>query len=320
MIYPWQNAQWTAFKQQYRAGRLPHACMLVGLPGLGKWHFATEMAAAILCINRQQGEACGQCHSCRLFKAGHHPDHSVIQPEDEKQQIKIDQIRELKDKQALTPAVSRWKTVILSPAEQMNRNSSNSLLKLLEEPQNNTLFILVASRSGGLPVTILSRCQKMIFTPPEPDLAMTWLRQHYPDMDNASLEKVHALAGGAPLRTLALLDSEILAQLQQIDTDFEQLLRGEHNPVQLAQLWKNWDLEQVLHYLQILVQNWILAQLKSKSQQKIRMLWQVQDCIQQTIKLHSSSNNINKILLLEQFMVSVMRIYTEQTVLNGIDT
>jgi len=132
MIYPWQTIQWQLFSQQKQQQRLPHAIVMTGVNGLGKRSLADQMVAALLCENDNTSEPCGQCHSCQLFMAGSHPDHTIIEPEESGKQIKIEQIRRLKDKQQLTPTVAKWKTVIVCPADNMNINANNSLFKLLE--------------------------------------------------------------------------------------------------------------------------------------------------------------------------------------------
>ena len=105
MLYPWQAQSWQHFVQQYRQQRMPHAVLLTGVEGLGQLAFAEQMAMLVLCEQHELSEPCGQCHSCQLFSAGNHPDHTVIRPEETGKQIKIEQIRGLKQKQTLTTNV-----------------------------------------------------------------------------------------------------------------------------------------------------------------------------------------------------------------------
>lgn len=304
MIYPWQQQQWHNFSQQIQQQRLPHALLLTGVKGLGKLSLANYMVATILCNNNDQ-EPCNHCHSCQLFIVGSHPDHTLIEPEEEGKQIKIEQIRQLKDKQELTPTVAKWKTVIISPAEAMNVNANNSLLKLLEEPQPNTLLILVSAKPERLPITILSRCQKIVLSAPSQDLAINWLQQQS-SIDNQSINQLIDLAKGAPLTVLEMVESDLINKLKQLSEDFESLLAGQANPVKLAKEWLQYDLVMVFNHLQNIVKERMINVQQQSNTRVAKRYWAIYDCIIAAIKLTSASNNINKTLLIEQFMVSVI--------------
>jgi len=307
MLYLWQNQVWQRFRQQYEQQCIPHAIILTGPSGLGQAALAEQMAMHVLCEKQNAELPCGQCHSCELSIAGNHPDHTVIEPEETGKAIKIEQIRDLKQKQTLTTNVSEWKTAIVMPAEAMNVNASNSLLKLLEEPQPNTLLILISAEPAMLPITILSRCQKVPIDTPNKEEVIAWIRSQG-DFDEANIEKALTLADSAPLSALSLLTDDSLTILEQVSMDFTKLLQHKANPVQLAQQWQQYDLALVLRYLQLRLKDRIVKQnVRSNSQN-----WQIYDCIIKAIKLLSSSNNINKILLIEQFMVSVMDVPTSQ--------
>ncbi|MDC9725114.1 MAG: DNA polymerase III subunit delta' [Gammaproteobacteria bacterium] len=308
MLYPWQESQWQNIRQQMKQQRLPHALILTGASGLGKLSLANHIAATVLCESNQNQEICGRCHSCQLFIAGSHPDHNLIQPEEAGKQIKIEQIRQLKDKQELTPTVAKWKTVIISPAENMNINANNSLLKLLEEPQKNTVLILISAKPEQLPITILSRCQKVSLSPPPKENAIHWLQQQSAVAKQADdILPLLKLAKGAPLAVLNMLETDLINKLQQLDDDFESLLQGQANPVLLAKDWLHYDLLMVFNYLQHNIKTRILKIQEQDSNCDSAQYWTIYDCIIATIKLISSSNNINKTLLIEQFMVSVIK-------------
>jgi DNA polymerase-3 subunit delta' len=300
MIYPWQIEHWHQFRQQLAQQRLPHAIIVSGVAGLGQLALAEHMVAAILCENLTE-QHCGQCHSCQLLAAGSHSEHTVIRPEEIGKQIKIEQIRELKQKQTLTSTLSVWKTVIIEPADAMNINAYNSLLKLLEEPSDNTLLILVSSQVDKLPITILSRCQKYILRAPSQQQAIEWLNGQG-QYENSHLVQLLALSSQAPLSVLNMLETDTLGYLKQIDHDFSAMVKGNINPVISAKEWQKYDLVLVFNYLQILVKNSVIKHSESDDNR----MWYIYDCIINTIKLLSSSHNLNKVLLIEQFMVSVI--------------
>jgi len=305
MLYPWQTQQWQSFSQQYQQQRLPHAIMLAGIEGLGQLALANEMVAVILCEKEPTASPCGICHSCQLFAAGNHPDHSFVAPEEVGKQIKIEQIRDLKQKQTLTANVAKWKTAIIAPADNMNISASNSLLKLLEEPQDNTLLILISAKAQQLPITIMSRCQKIALSRPTDQQAIAWVLEQA-SFEQQDVEHAVLLANGAPLASLELLASKSLDYLEQAAKDFSALLRGTANPVVLAQQWQQYDLKLVLHYLQIRIKQRLITSLEKTETMSHDNNWRLHDCIVNTLKLLSSSYNLNKVLLIEQFMVSAM--------------
>jgi len=306
MIYPWQQIQWQIVSQQIHTGRLAHAMLLTGVAGMGKLHFANQLAATVLCSNNSDQGACGQCHSCKLFAGESHPDHTLIAPEEAGKQIKIEQVRSLKDKQELTPTVSKWKTVIVNPADSMNISSNNSLLKLLEEPQDNTLIILISAYPEKLPITIISRCQQLVFSLTDNNTALQYIQNLGLSADQDNIERLLKLAKSAPLKVIELLESDVIQQVQAIEADFEMVLKGQGNPVQMAQNWQKYDLQLCFNHLQTLIQQRLVNLKDTLHSQQAEHYWYIYDCIVKSIKLTSLSNNINKILLIEQFIVSVM--------------
>ena len=313
-LYPWQAESWQRFCQQKKQQRLPHAILLTGVTGLAKNILSDNMVASVLCLTATaDNAACGDCHSCQLFTAGNHPDHIKIAPEEQGKQIKIDQIRQLKEKQNLTATVSSWKTVIISPADSMNISSSNSLLKLLEEPPTNTLLILVTAKPEKMPITIRSRCQIIHLTSPDSTQSIQWLKDNGDISDNAEIDKILQLAKGAPLLAQEMLKDGILQQYQQIEQDFNTLMNDGVNPVALATSWLQYDLINILNQLHYLLKQRLISQLENRQGASLstdksnRLYWQISDCIINTMKLTSSQNNINKTLLIEDFIVSVMK-------------
>ncbi|PHS69018.1 MAG: DNA polymerase III subunit delta' [Methylophaga sp.] len=307
-MYIWQRPLWQQFIEQKQQQRLPHAILLSGVKGLGKAEFVEYLVASVLCQStKDNGDACGTCHSCQLLSAGSHPDHIDITPEQAGKQIKIEQIRALKDKQQLTANVSAWKTVTISPADSMTTSASNSLLKLLEEPQQNTVLILITAKPESLPITIKSRCQSFHMATPDNEQAKQWIKANTQNIADKDLDKLLQLAKGAPLAAATLLNEQGSEQYQQIEQDFQQLLLGDVNPVTLAASWQQYDLTEVMNQLQLLVKNMIVSQLSNKGDVDSKY-WAISDCIIGTLKLISSQHNINKILLIEDFMVSVMQL------------
>jgi len=246
-LYPWQLAAWQALTGDI--GKLAHALLLTGQAGIGKDRFAAHLTHSLLCMNPQAGaEPCGHCQSCRLNAAGTHPDIHRIHPSEPGKAIVVDQVRALGEFLYLRPHIAARKVVLLSPAQTMNINAANSLLKLLEEPPADSHLILVSSQPTRLPVTIRSRCVHVALHVPRRDQALAWLRER-PDAP-AQAELLLELAGGAPLAALALAQDDFLARRAEWLDDIEALLGQGADPVGCAARWKSAGTARGLAWLQ----------------------------------------------------------------------
>jgi DNA polymerase-3 subunit delta' len=246
-IYPWNRPQW--FRLASRLDKLPHALLFSGPAGLGKNAFAMELARTLLCAQPgPTGEACGACKNCYLFAAGTHPDLFVIAPLEQGKAIVIDQIRSLGEFSALRPHTAGRKVVVLAPAEAMNPHAANGLLKLLEEPPLGSHFILVCKQAARLAPTILSRCVRVEFCPPAREEGLAWLKSQALDADQPDL--LLDLADRAPLRALALVQSDFLTLRRQLIGDIEALGTDKADPVACAERWKKIGAAGCLAWLQ----------------------------------------------------------------------
>lgn len=221
MIYPWQGSTWSRLEMQ--GERLHHALLIHGPAGTGKLAFAERFVQFLLCESAGSApKPCGACDGCRWFTAGSHPDFRRLEPEalarraaaeDEaespappaskgakpSQEIKVDQVRGLDGFLSLRSHRGRRRIVLVHPAEAMNANAANALLKALEEPQPGAHFILVSDRPARLLATMRSRCLAVPMPLPELELASAWLKeQGVPEAEGWL-----AFAGGAPLQALA---------------------------------------------------------------------------------------------------------------------
>lgn len=185
----------------------PHAVIFAGTEGVGKRPAAEICAAAILCENPVDGEACGVCENCKLFAAGTHPDFYVVEPEATKttRNIKIGQIREMQTEAALKPINSERRVVIIDGAEFMNKAAANCLLKTIEEPPSQTIFILVTANRSSLPITIRSRCQTVNFDKLTAAQIQTALVER--GVEQSEAERLSIIADGSFGRALKLQNS-----------------------------------------------------------------------------------------------------------------
>ncbi len=311
-IYPWQIPLWQQFVNLKQCQRLPQAMLLTGVHGLGKNIFAHRIVSSILCLAPKGGEEpCGQCHSCQIFIAGNHPDHLEVMPKKPDKQIKIEQIRQIINKQQLTPAVSPHKTIIISMDYCINVNANNSILKLLEEPHKNTLIILVTSTLDRIPITIKSRCQNMHMATPSSNHAIDWITKYSNHKRDVITERILQLSQGAPLIAIDMLKHQGAEYYQQIEKDFSDILSGRVNPIAMAASWQKFDIMCIINQLQYNLQDRIVSiqvEAEDSLDLSITTYWKVMDCIIDVAKLISSSNNINRVILIESFIVTVMQL------------
>ncbi len=259
MRLPWLDDARRQFNQQLLAGRQSHAVLISGPVGLGKLQLAKEMAAALLCLKpltegaEGVGLACGKCRSCSLFTGGAHPDFRLLsfiakdKSEELRTVIVIDQVRELISSMQLTNGLSPRKVALIHPAEAMNRNAANAILKTLEEPAGEVVLLLVSNDASRLPATIRSRCQSLNLRPPASNESIEWLQRHASvDRDMAVLAL--QAAAGSPLQAALLLQQgrvdefrQLVGSLQQISHDVEAIAPAYEQLFKLepGELW-NW--------------------------------------------------------------------------------
>ena len=185
--------------------KIPHAIIFSGVAGIGKRKIAEIFAASLLCENLTDGEPCGVCPNCKLMKGKSHPDFYVVEPEATKttRNIKIEQIRSMQRQVALKPVQAERRVVIIDGAEFMKTAAANCLLKTLEEPPGETIFILITANRAGLLMTIRSRCMTVNFERlTEEQIKNELLRR---EIDNA--EKISIISGGSLGRALNLAES-----------------------------------------------------------------------------------------------------------------
>jgi len=252
MNLPWHDDLWKQVLRSWQQNRLPHALLLSGAQGMGKQLFCENLAHILLCERFQpsehdSGQACGHCKSCHLFQSKNHPDLHWVQPMDVGKPIQVDQVRHLIDFSALTPHYNRYRIVIIQPAESMNRNAANSLLKLLEEPPPNTLIILVSHQPMRLLATIRSRCQRLNFSHSDKTIAESWLNVHISDKTDVKL--LLNLSAQAPLAAQALSETGDMAKRQQLFESLKEFMTSRVEPVSTAAQWDKLGAVQVLSWM-----------------------------------------------------------------------
>jgi DNA polymerase-3 subunit delta' len=211
-LLPWQlDVAGAAFADR---AHWPHALLIAGRRGIGKRILALNFAQALLCEQPcTDGSACGRCPSCGYVAAGTHPDLQMLEPfeiDDDGNPVAVDaivvdRIRDLIAFAQLSTHRQRAKVALIYPAEAMNAQAANALLKTLEEPPGTMALLLVSHQAARLPPTIVSRCRRLAAPEPDAATAAAWLAAQGIDRP----ELVLAQAGGAPLFALALSDASV---------------------------------------------------------------------------------------------------------------
>lgn len=278
-IFAWQQATWNSITA--RGADFHHANLLAGPSGIGKREFAVALAAYYLCGSdekEQHAAACGECRNCRLVAAGSHPDLHVITHEHEaahgrintisaysdrylrrqewqkktklSQVIGVDAVRTLIDNFSSHTHLAKIRVALLLPAETLNINAANALLKILEEPPAATLFILLAATPERLLPTICSRCILHHLPAPDRTTAVKWLQQNMADASAADCAMAWTLANGGLLEARTLWQSGTVATQQNYVADLIAVLTKKVMPLAAAERFMPINIELLLVWLQ----------------------------------------------------------------------
>ena len=274
--YEWLRPLWRRLTDDVDS--LHHSLLICGAAGLAKREFAIAFSQWLLCERaRVDAPACGECRNCVLFAAATHPDFHVLTTERESSGgrieliarysdryqdaakrekranpssvIPIDEVRLLIDRFATHPHIAARKVAVLVPAERMNVNSANALLKLLEEPPSNAVLMLVTHAPQALPATILSRCMRIEAVAPSASDARDWLAKRAPKASDEDLQAALKLSGGAPLGALAAHHAELPPLYRAFLRETAALAAGNRGALDWSGEFAKHDLAQLLIWL-----------------------------------------------------------------------
>ena len=248
MLLPWHTRQHAQVLKMLRANRVPHALLLRGTGGVGKRHFASFIAQVLLCSDAAlEQRPCRKCRGCQLFEAHTHPDLHLLEIPEGKQSIGVDSVRALIDSLGLTSQFHGFKVVLAEPADAMTPAAANSLLKTLEEPPGDTVFLLISRHSALLPATIRSRCQSLQFASPPAAIGRAWLAQ---ELDSgADVDGMLRIARGAPLLARTMAGEGRDVNRTQVVAELQSLLTADANTLQVASRWTSLGLDETVYWL-----------------------------------------------------------------------
>ena len=325
VVYPWQVEQWQHLQSLSKNGRLPHALLLTGPVGIGLRHFARCVSASLLCeSNNKEEYPCESCKGCHLRQAGNHPDLFPMEPEGKGKQIKVDQVRGLIEFITLKSHSGGYKIVLIDPAEVMNRHAANTLLKTLEEPPPQSLLLLLSHRPELLPITIRSRCQRIVFKGDISTETTSWLTEQSVAPVNDPVLLL-SLAGGAPLKALSLIEDDRLEFRGTVLDDLEALQRNEADPVRVAEKWNEFGAAEALQGLAGLISDMVRLKLTGNTARltnpdlcnhlhhliktlDLRQLVESHDLAQKNSHLASGPISLNSLCLLEEMAIHWLKL------------
>jgi DNA polymerase-3 subunit delta' len=214
------------FTEAWASRKLHHAWLLAGPKGVGKASFAHAAARRVLAeaagppFDLPGIETPDEHPMVKLIEAGSHPDMRWLErAENERtgnlnRNISVDQVRELGAFLTLTPALSPWRVAVIDTVDELEAAGANALLKMLEEPPANTIFLLVSHAPGRLLPTIRSRCRRLEFQPLDDDVMASILEARVPDLTPAERHKIVTMSFGSAGRALAFAELG-LAKLEE---------------------------------------------------------------------------------------------------------
>ena len=208
------SEQIATFQKARTSGRMHHAWLLAGPQGVGKASFARAAALRLLAdeagppVTTPDLDTPPDHRIAKLWEAGSHPDVMILErlyrekTKDFARSISVDQVRGLSRLFSTSPSFSPWRVVIVDAADDMERPGANALLKLLEEPPSNSLFLLVSHAPARLLPTIRSRCRVLRFNPlGDADMASA-LRDALPEAQEREIAELVATGDGSPGRAV----------------------------------------------------------------------------------------------------------------------
>ncbi len=258
-LLPWQQPVFDRLIQLDQEAKLPHALLLISTNQDVQQYFIPKLSQRFLCAeSANEVTACGSCQSCLLFTASSHPDFLPVTLEEKAKQLKIEQIRKVIDFVATTSQISQRKVITLAPADALNINAANALLKCLEEPQGDTLFILHTVQTAQMLPTILSRCQHYTLPLPSQAEADSWLATKVSEPMHR--RRLLFFADNDPAQGLLLYENDDLLLFDEYAEQLKQLMQGGLSVVDTANKIVKQGPLRWFNFLQKL----LLALLKSK--------------------------------------------------------
>lgn len=204
--------------------KVAHAYLFMGPAGVGKLTTALAFARALLCLSPVEGKSCNHCRHCQQVNTGNHPDLHIIKPSGAT--IKLEQIHLLQKNVYYRSYQGGRQVYIIEDCDTMTLEAANALLKTLEEPPGNTVFLLVSSRPYGILPTIQSRCQQLWFKPMSVEQITEGLKR-YSSVNDRDAQMIASMAGGSLGQALNLIEGDITERRRKMLDILQKTCQGD---------------------------------------------------------------------------------------------
>ena len=228
---PWFKKDKDIFKKK----STHHAYILEGPKQIGKKSFALEIAKGFLCASKPNIEICNECQSCHLFDESNHPDFYSVKTIEDKKQISINQIRGIQEPLYESSFLGSNKVFLINSLEKLSREAFDPLLKNLEEPPSNSIFLLVSHRYQTLPLTIKSRCIQISMHIPEKEQIKKWLENQTKHKEK--IESALLFSKGKPFVAAEMINLEVNNIREEFIKDISELIKTGNNLLNISEQW-----------------------------------------------------------------------------------
>ncbi|MCW9710151.1 DNA polymerase III subunit delta' [Avibacterium sp. 21-586] len=297
--YPWLQSYYDKIINAFEQGYGHHALLFKTEQGIGGDELVCGVAAWLMCQSPKGNQPCGTCHSCQLFNAGNHPDFYLLEPVENKD-IGIDQVREVNEKVAQRSQQGGNKVVMIKQVDRLTESAANAILKTLEEPTEQTYFLLQADLSASLLATIYSRSQPWLIPNPAGAEALAWLETQLETQNVEKIEEIRTaleVSHGRPLSALDMLQQGLLEKRKQLLRQFWQFYMR-RSPLELLPHFEKEILFQQL--------DWLSAFLRDALKMKLNVPEQwVQADFLQAIARFNQTQSAQGLLKASQIMQQV---------------
>lgn len=237
LLLPWQETAVSNWMSRVRLGQNGHAYLLTHESPAEAHLFAERLSALMVCAELAATEPCGECRGCRLRKQSAHGDLLIVEKEEGKTAISIDQIRLAARFLQQTALFGSHKILLIKDAEAMTQAAANSLLKTLEEPPGNSVLFLTSSMPWRLPATVRSRCQRFRTAVAPTEASSLFLLSN--GIAEADASAALAYLPGRPVDALAACTSGALESAMAIDASCFALWQSREGPYLPPSVWLN---------------------------------------------------------------------------------
>jgi len=308
-----------SLKKTISSNKISHAYLFAGSGGLGKKIAAVSFAKTILC---EKGKMCNNCRICKEVNQNKYPDFNILEKETKK--IKIDEIRKIQHEAALK-SNSKYKIFVINRIDNFTLEAGNALLKILEEPKGNTIFILTAKSIENILPTIISRCIIIKFNLVAEDKILKYLDMNY-QAEKENNKEVARLAFGKPELAIEMKKNpEVQKERKETEKQIMNILKEKINrSVELMGEWVHHE-ESRVDKIEILLQ-WFrdvllfklgnleeiitLSNIKGRYDElsKIYTINEIKDIMENIVRSKELiSQNINRKLVLENLALKIKK-------------